>query len=303
MKREEGISLRQDLSAVTDHVNTILPFTDMYDEKLRRRISTAVTRDKRGVRSLEYKLSMISDNLLEALQRRGLPGKIAIWAVIMKLSLSIQEELVSLLPDITDDVVQEIVEPSMSIGGRSYRPKLIALLSQSILLRPNTTYEQHWKTLLPVLRNMAADVEVKPNALWSMHLLVLSIISRYKRDLGPIVRDVLPLILQTTTRATQLDKETLIFGLKLLAAFQSHCNRFVGGIGELLDQVIKGPFATDESVLRALIEFVVHLCKWINLFEITIVIEAMNKFVKPLAEAHIDVARSLQEVRSYAVAF
>lgn len=268
----------------------------MYDDKLRRRISTAVTRDKRGVRSLEYKLSMISDNLLEALQRRGLPGKIPIWAVIMKLSLSIQEELVPLLPDITEDVVQEIVEPSMTIGGRSYRPKLIALLSQSILLRPNTTYEQHWKTLLPVLRNVVADPEVKPNALWSIDLLALSIISRYKRDLGPIVRDVLPLIHQTTVRSSQLDKETLIFGLKLLAAFQSHCNRFVGGIGELLDQTISGPFAGDESVLIALVEFIAHLSKWANLFEITIAVEATMKLAKPLEESHVEIGGLLREV-------
>lgn len=271
-------------------------WTDMYDEKLRRRINTAVTRDKRGVRSLEYKLSMVSDNLLEALQRRRMPSKIPVWTVIMKLSLSVQEELVSILPDITDDLVQEIVEPTVPISGRNYRPKLIILLSQSMLLRPNTTYEQHWKTLLPALRGVVAESDVTPNALWSVELLVLSVISRYKKDLGPIVRDVLPLVLQATSKSSHLDKDTLIFGIKLLAAFQSHCNRFIGGIGELLDHMISGPYKADTTVLTALVEFLGHLTKWINLFEISIAVQETMKLAKSLEESQPETRKLLQEV-------
>lgn len=293
MKREEGMASSIQRESPTD---LRLFWTDMYDEKLRRRINTAVTRDKRGVRSLEYKLSMVSDNLLEALQRRGLPSKIPVWTVIMKLSLSVQEELVSLLPDITDDLVQEIVEPTVPIGRRNYRPKLMALLSQSMLLRPNTTYEQHWKTLLPALRGVVAEADVKPNALWSVELLVLSVISRYKRDLGPIVRDVLPLVLQATLKSAQLDKDTLIFGIKLLAAFQSHCNRFVGGIGELLNHITSGPFMADDTVLTALVEFLAHLTRWINLFEISIAVEATMKLAKSLEESQPETRKLLQEV-------
>lgn len=239
---------------------------------------------------------MISDNLIEALQRRGLVSKIPIWHVIMKLSLMLREEYVDRLPDITNDVVNEIIEPSLPIGGRTYRPKLIALLSQSILLRPTTTYEEHWDKLLPVFREIVADPEVKSNSLWSLLLMALSIISRYKRDLGPIARDVLPLVHQITMKAMHLDRETLIFGLKLIAGFQSHCNRFVGNVGELLEQFILSPFATDDVALMALAEYIAHLGKWISLFEISIAVEAVLQLVQTHVGERLEATKFVQEV-------
>lgn len=274
-------------------------FAGIYDDKLRRRLGTAVTRDKRGVRSLEYKLSMISDNLQEALQRRSLASKIPIWHVIMKLSLMLREEYVDRLPDITSDVINEIIEPSMSVGGRTYQPKMIALLSQSILLRPTATYEEHWDKLLPVLRGVIADPDVKSNALWSVLLMALSIISRYKRDLAPIARDVLPFVLQAAMKAIHLDKETLVFSVKLIAGFQSHCNRFVGNIGELLEQFVTGEFATDENVLVSLAEFLVHLGKWISLFEISIAVESVLQLVTKHAGERLEAIKFTQEVRTF----
>lgn len=242
---------------------------------------------------------MISDNLLEALQRRSLASKIPIWHVIMKLSLMLREEYVDRLPDITSDVINEIIEPSMSVGGRTYRPKMIALLSQSILLRPTATYEEHWDKLLPVLRSVIADPEVKANALWSVLLMALSIISRYKRDLAPIARDVLPLVLQAALKAIHLDKDTLIFSVKLIAGFQSHCNRFVGNIGELLEQFVTAEFSTDETVLVSLAEFLAHLCKWISLFEISIAVESVLQLVENHAGERIEVVKFAQEVRVF----
>lgn len=239
---------------------------------------------------------MISDNLSEALQRRSLASKIPIWHVIMKLSLMLREEYVDRLPDITSDVISEIIHPSVSTGGRTYQPKMIALLSQSILLRPNTTYEEHWDKLLPALRSVVADPDAKSNALWSVLLMALSIISRYKRDLAPVSRDILPLVLQTAAKALYLDKETLIFSLKLIAGFQSHCNRYVGNIGELLEQFVTVDLATDETVLIALAEFLAHLGKWIGLFEISIAIESVLHLVNKHVGERIEVGKFMKEV-------
>ncbi|KAI5450344.1 hypothetical protein NCC49_003127 [Naganishia albida] len=279
------------------HLAAMKRVEGIYDVKLKRRIATAVTRDKRGVRSLEYKLSMISDNLSEALQRRSLASKIPIWHVIMKLSLMLREEYVVTLPDITGGVIDEIIQPSVATGGRNHRPKMIALLSQTILLRPNTTYEEHWSRLLPALRAVVADPDAKSNALWSVLLMALSIISRYKRDLAPVTRDVLPLVLQTAAKAMYLDKETLIFSLKLIAGFQSHCNRYVGNIGELLEQFVTVDLATDETVLAALAEFLAHLGKWIGLFEISIAVESVLQLVSELLGERADIANFMQEIR------
>ncbi|KAJ9099964.1 hypothetical protein QFC21_003972 [Naganishia friedmannii] len=268
MKREEGI----------------------YDDDLRRRIATATVRDKRGVRSLDYKLSMISDNLVSALQRRGLPNKISVWHVVMKLALMLREEYVDKLPDVTRDIIEEIIEPSMSVSGRSYQPKLIALLSQSILLRNGTAYEDYMDRLLPVLHRIVADREVKPNTLWSVLLVNLSIISRRKKDLGPSALQLLPLIHETSMRATYLDRETLVFGLKLIAAFQSHCTMFVGNIGELLDHIAKSPFSSDAGLLIEVARSLAHLSEWTSLFEITASIEGILRLV----DSHVSVEQTAQ---------
>ncbi|KAJ9118352.1 hypothetical protein QFC22_004268 [Naganishia vaughanmartiniae] len=262
----------------------------IYDENLRRRIATATVRDKRGVRSLDYKLSMISDNLVSALQRRGLANKIPVWHVVMKLALLLREEYVDKLPDVTLDIIEEILEPSMSLGGRSYQSKLIALLSQSILLRSGTTYEDHLDRLLAVLHRIVADPEVKPNTLWSVLLVNLSIISVRKKDLGPSALELLPLIHETSMKAAYLDRETLVFGLKLIAAFQSHCTMFVGNLGELLDRIATSPYAADEALLLELVRSLAHLAEWTSLFEITRSIEIILRLV----ERHVSLQQAEQ---------
>lgn len=251
----------------------------IYDDNLRRRIATATIRDKRGVRSLDYKLSMISDNLVSALQRRGLPNKIPVWHVVMKLALMLKEEYVDKLPDVTLDIIEEIIAPSVSVGGRTYQPKLIALLSQSILLRNGTVYEDHMDRLLAVLHRVVADPEVKPNTLWSVLLVNLSIISRRKKDLGPSALELLPLIHEASMKAAYLERETLVFGLKLIAAFQSHCTMFVGNIGELLEHIAKCPYSADEALLIEVTQSLAHLSEWTSLFEITASIEVILELV------------------------
>lgn len=231
---------------------------------------------------------MISDNLVSALSRRGLPNKIPVWHVVMKLALLLREEYVDKLPDVTLDIMNEIIEPSMSTGGRSYQPKLIALLSQSILLRNGTAYEEHMDRLLAVLHGEVTTPDCKSNTLWSVLLLNLSIISRRKRDLGPSALELLPLILETTKKAA--DRETIVFGLKLISAFQSHCAMFVSPIGELLDHIARCPWAMDEELLMEVAQSLAHLCEWTSLFEITASIEV----ILGLIGSHVSVQKAAQ---------
>jgi hypothetical protein len=90
----------------------------------------------------------------------------------------------------------------------------------------------------------------------------------------------------------------LIFSLKLIAGFQSHCNRYVGNIGELLEQFVTVDLATDETVLIALAEFLAHLGKWIGLFEISIAIESVLHLVNKHVGERVEVGKFMQEVRT-----
>lgn len=239
----------------------------LYDDRQRRRVSTAVLRDKFGASSIEYQLSIISDNLLTTANSRSFAGKIAVWSTTLKLCLMVPEErYADRLPDILEDVISQYELNSKGKLIRTHRSKLLILISQAILLKP-VGYEQVWPTLYERLVAIAEEPELKASDASGILLIVLSVLSKGRGDIKAVARQVLPLLLRLL-ESTILDSGTIVFALKLVAVFQSHTDPFIGSIARRLIRLVD---SAEEVVMEAL-RLLAHLADYISLFEASLTI-------------------------------
>jgi hypothetical protein len=248
----------------------LTPVVGLYDAGQRRRVATAVLRDKFGAASIEYQLSIISDNLLTTANRRPFSGKIAVWTTLLKLCLMVPEErYADRLPDILEDVIEQYELYAEGKIVKAHRAKLFVLVSQAILLKP-VGYEKIWPILYRRLMTISEEPDLKSSDASGLLLIVLSVISKMRGEIKSIARQLLPLLLRIMEVPT-LDTGTTVFCLKLIAVFQSHTDAFVGSIARRLVRLTDQTEAVVLEVLRLL----AHLADYISLFEATLVIRQM----------------------------
>ena len=233
-------------------------------------MATAVLRDKFGASSIEYQLSIISDNLLTTANRRPFSGKIAVWTTLLKLCLMVPEErYADRLPSILEDIIEQYELHAEGKIVKAHRAKLLVLISQAILLKP-VGYEKIWPTLYERLMTISKETDLKSSDASGLLLVVLSVISKMRGEIKSIARQLLPLLLKIM-EVPALDTGTTIFCLKLIAVFQSHTDAFVGSIARRLSRLVDQTEAVVLEVLRLL----AHLADYVSLFEATLVIREM----------------------------
>lgn len=268
LRREDSESADMILSTYTSayHDHPI----GLYDDRQRRRVSTAVLRDKFGASSIEYQLSIISDNLLTTANSRSFAGKIAVWSTLLKLCLMVPEErYADRLPDILEDVIAQY---EANAGGKlikTHRSKLLILISQAILLKP-VGYEKVWPTLYQRLVEIVEDPEMKSADASGILLIVLSVLSKGRGDIRTVARQLLPLLLRILD-CKSLDTATIVFALKLVAVFQSHTDAVIGNLARRLVRLADPP----EEIVTEILRLLAHLADYISLFEASLLVHQL----------------------------
>ena len=224
-------------------------------------------RDKFGASSIEYQLSIISDNLLTTANSRPFAGKIAVWSTLLKLCLMVPEErYADRLPDILEEIISQYEDNAGGKLIKSHRSKLLILISQAILLKP-VGYDQIWPTLYQRLVKIAEEPDMKSSDASGILLIVLSVLSKGRGDIKAVARQLLPLLLRIL-ESDSLDTATIVFALKLVAVFQSHTDPVIGSIARRL---IRHMNSAEEVVLEAL-WLLAHLADYVSLFEASLLI-------------------------------
>ena len=245
----------------------------MYDEGLRRRIGAAVIRDKKGAWSLDYQLSIISDSLLTTLDQRNFGGKLSVWTTILKICLMVPEErFADILPDILEDIIDQYERQARHQAKtlKLHRTRTLILIGQAIMLKRGGL-DRFWSTLLARLEEIAKEPSLESSDVSAVLLIILSVISRGREELGTHARQVLPLLLPLL-KTPNLHSGTATFGIKLIAIFQSHTEAFLPDIvqtfagfsDELLD-------AVGLEVLRVF----AYLADYVSLFTVALALDAL----------------------------
>lgn len=252
----------------------LVPFysLDIYPEPVRRRMATAMMRDKRGAKSTAYHLSLVSDILTGYLALDQLSGRLAAWEAVMKTIILVGNDSYadSIFPNILSDLVDEFKACNDdSNRSRNSRAKLLTYISHAVLLRPD--YNTQWPAILHVLReNVTNGDDGEFGRLAYPTLLVcLSMVFRCKGDLATLAREILPLLRIILERVSDADSKVL--ALRLVACCQSHAQEFLGDILESGFASLRSSSISDaNAVALEILSMLSYLARFLPFFEFSL---------------------------------
>lgn len=188
------------------------------------------------------------------------------------------DRFTDMFPDILSDIVTELDRHNReNSSSRSYRPKLLTLASQALLLtnKPGT-FESVWPTLLQLLQQFVEQPRLSNVMVWSILLVVLSIVTRRRGDLTVTGVELLPILQKVIGMSQHRDPETTVFALRLTAVFQSHCTVYST---DLVRQMTKAMDGFRENLGNRLaieiLRFFAHLVDYVSFYDSKLALESV----------------------------
>lgn len=241
---------------------------DIYDTLTRRKLATAVLRDKRGATSVQYQLSVISDCLIVASNNNNndLEYRLGLWETTLKLCLRAPDEsLTDLLPQVLSDIVDELERSFDSETIRQYRLRMLRLVGQAILLRPGPDFDKQWPRATKLSTRALEETTIKPDEISAILLMVLSIISKARSSVANVAPTLLPIIIKCL-RQTALESSTIIFGVKLLAVFPACMTPHTSAAIDVVNQLSRTAHFLDDLVVETCLQFLAALSEHVHLY-------------------------------------
>lgn len=225
-------------------------------------------RDKMGVLSLQYQLSIISASLKITLEGANISEKVAIWTGMMKLCLLAPDEsYVEQFPSIISEINKELKISFDKEASRPYRPKLLLLLSQAMLLKPCSNADLELRCTCRLILQFLHEPRMTDAVVSSALSVTLSIVSKSNASLLASPHMVIPIVVAALESGSVIEFQTIEFGLKLLAVFLSGLEPY---LSKVLDAVIKlsaGKYSNDYRLHEVRLKFLAHLAGHVALFD------------------------------------